>query len=637
MAATSEYFNLYVEYQSTESKGEDFYNTFAYAVLNENEIKQYIDLVKQKSWGEQAIGNRKLQVVPAHTIKVFDLSKVIQKGDSYNRDELLKMVPLNPDTEVTLLEQLERYGEDVTKEMFGEELQIFLNDLQLEIQIEQRGINAETGELGSFFSEENMKGQVKSGSSVEADLKDKVSPLFPKEFQERIVDNSIPPAFNVEKIASVFASHVKNLRDESGQMVGVFGQWGRGKSFFTKEVFKVLDGEVPTSFHTIKFQAWRYQQTPSIWAYLFETFIEEFLNVVWWKKAYRHFNLTISRQGHWKTWVWPLIGIIVSILAFSFTSKLVDDSERQIIIKILGAVGTLTISFHQGKAIMEKIKKPATTIFNSFSKAPSFKSVLGVQAEIEKELKHLLNAWSKYLDKKRILLFVDDLDRCNEEQIIDIIDSLRVILDDDEIKTQILILVALDEDKLKRAIIQKYKGLFTETVKLDEIVSEYMDKLFISAIKLFPITLDDRSEFVRKLAKQINSEDISEQDLQSEEEQTPTPRPTPTPTPTSTPTSTPTPEVRISSKNLDGIEITMLQEKTKTTNQELTPRQIRILIYRYLLARNLWLVFFNELDWKVGDAIDEIMRFSRFSKESAEAKTKVFAGLSNIARMVVAY
>ncbi len=650
MEVTKDYFNLYVESQNTESTRDDINTTLAYTVLDKDEINQYVDLVKQKSWGEHAIGNHNLHVVPAHTIKIFDLSNLIHKGEVYNRDELLKMVPLYPETEVTLLEQLKRYGADVTKKMFGEELKRFLNRLQLEIQIEQRGINAETEVKGSFYSEGNMKSQVKSGSSVEAKLKVKGSPFFPKEFEEGILDSAVDPAFNVEKIATVFSKHLKHLEnDESGQMVGIFGQWGRGKTYFTNKVLKILNSEKPTSFLTIKFQAWRYQQTPSIWAYLFETFIEEYLNTEWRKKACRHFRLAIVRNGWWKSLIWPALGIITGILAFSFASKLVDDSERQIIIKILGAVSTLTISFRLGKSIMEKIKKPATTIFNSFSKAPSFQSVLGVQAEIEKELKLLLKAWKKYLGNKRILLFVDDLDRCSEHQIIDIIDSLRVILDDEGINKQVLILVALDEEKLKKAIIQKYKSLFSESGNLDEVVSEYMDKLFISAIKLFPISLDDRSEFVQKLVSQINGKEITEAiqkqtsipsltlapkkfDLQndtSSEENSSYEQLT---------SSTITSERKQSTENLNDLEIKIINEKiVSITFKPLTPRQIRILIYRYLLARNLWLILYEELDWKIEDAINLIVSYSGLTNQDLGSKSIVNEEMSPIARMVVAY
>ncbi len=423
MEKSKEYFNLYVEFQNTEFSKEELYNTFAYTVLDAYEINQYIDLIKRKSWGEHAIGNQNLQVVPAHTIKIFDLSKVVHKADVYNRDELLKMVSLIPDTEITLLEQLERYGADVTKEMFGEELEIFLNRLQFEIQLEKRGINAETGELGSSLFEGNIKGQEKSGSSVEAKIKGMVSPLYPKVFDAGIVDNSIPPAFRVEKIASVFASHLKNLKDESGQMIGIFGQWGRGKSYFVDKVFEQFSSDSSVPFLDIKFQAWKYQNTPSIWAYLFELLINEYLNVKWYCKIRRIIKLSVKRKGKWRTWIWTVLGILMSIFILILANFLFKTAEYRIVLNILGWTGTITLTADFVISLLKKIRTPSVNFFNSIAKLPSFKDVLGIQAEIQKELKYLIEVWNLVLNKnkdikKRILLYVDDLDRCSERDVV---------------------------------------------------------------------------------------------------------------------------------------------------------------------------------------------------------------------------
>lgn len=644
MAAPKKYFNLYFETPNKDYSEQEIFNTFGYPVLDENEINQYIDLLKRKSWGEHTIGKYTLQVTPPTKIKIFDLSKVGNKGDVYSRDELLKMVPLNLDDDITLFEQFERYGADVTKEMFEDEIDFLLSQLQIEIQVEQRGINAETGESGSFFTEENIKGQVKSGSSVEGKLEDKASPIFPNPFSNGIIDNSIEPAFKVEKIALVFANHLKNLKHENGQMIGVFGQWGRGKSYFLKNVFDILHSEKRQQFIQVNFQAWRYQNTPSIWAYLYETFIEEYLKVSWYEKLYRVFKLNERRNGKWKSWILPLFTIvfgIIWILVFNINDKL---QGLNFLIKWSGGLASFLIIVFKLSYFGYFSKDPAIKIFNTISKVPSFKGILGVQAEIQKELVYLIQAWTEINKDKRILLFFDDLDRCSEHQLMNIIDSLRVMLDDEKINKHLLILVALDELKLTAAINEKYKKLTDEEQK-PEFASEYLDKLFISAIKLFPISFDERAEFVKKLAKQINLE------VSQEKGGTTVLEPTPTPETDSkaesgkstdinqgtNPAPTPEPEIQKSSKNLEDVEVTMLQEKIQLANKDLTPRQIRILIYRYLLARNLWLTFYDVIDWKAGDAIDEIMRFSGFSKEDPKADTKVFGGLSKIVRMVVAY
>ena len=141
------------------------------------------------------------------------------------------------------------------------------------------------------------------------------------------------------------------------------------ESYFINEVFKIYGSGGNSPFMMIKFQAWKYQNTQSIWAYLYETFIEEYLNVKgWWKKWTRIFCLSINRNGHWKTSIRPAIGIFIGLFAFSFTSTLTDDNERQLIIKIAGFIATLAISINKGSSIMKKIKNPATSIFNSFRK-----------------------------------------------------------------------------------------------------------------------------------------------------------------------------------------------------------------------------------------------------------------------------
>jgi Cdc6-like AAA superfamily ATPase len=663
-----EYYNLYVEYDNSSVSFQEEFDTVSYTLLTKNEIYKYIDYIKVGKWGYQPIGTRKLMVVQPHKIQIFDLSIIVKDDKEQDFGKLEQVVQLKSGKNVPILQQLREFGKDVTP-IFNIDLSEILIKEQPPvstketatttttiIEEEKKNANAITFDGEPVTFDEEPIGV--DFNSENPELIVEVYPIFPNEFSDGIIDNSNNPAFNVEKVAKVFASHIKNLKDESGQMVGVFGKWGRGKSYFIEKVFDQFKSETSEPFIKVKFQAWKYQNTTSVWAYLYETFIEEYLRVEWYNKWFRIFCLSIKRNGHWKAWIRPLILIFAGLLAIKFTPAFKDADVFEITIKLAGIAGTLAVAINKISSIVSKIKKPAISIFDSITKIPSFKSALGIQAEIQKELKSLIEAWSNYLGKKRILLFVDDLDRCSESQIIEIIDSLRVILDDKEITKSMLILVALDEDKLKRAIKTKYKELFKyEEDKLQAIVDEYMDKLFISAIKLYPISFDERAEFVEKLAKQINFEDNVEEVVEKEKEQLPTPTQTSIPETNSdaeperspdsiqgtttksaaSPEPTPASEAQKRSKNLEETEVTILQSKIKLANKELTPRQIRILIYRYLLARNLWRIFYEGLDFKSENAVDEIMRFSGYSNEDSTAETKVYPGLSNVVRMVVAY
>ena len=87
---------------------------------------------------------------------------------------------------------------------------------------------------------------------------------------------------------------------------------------------------------------------------------------------------------------------------------------------------------------------------------------MGVQAEIEKELASLLKSWI-YKNKtqyKKVILYVDDIDRCSETKMIAILDSLRTVLENEDIRKRLIVICSVEVEKLKLGIEYKYKALF---------------------------------------------------------------------------------------------------------------------------------------------------------------------------------
>ncbi len=86
-----------------------------------------------------------------------------------------------------------------------------------------------------------------------------------------------------------------------------------------------------------------------------------------------------------------------------------------------------------------------------YSNKMSFQKYLGLQAEIQKEIVFLFKTWippNKIFDTK-ILLFVDDIDRCDENRVIQVVDSLKVMLEDLEISKRLIILELLGVTRFK--------------------------------------------------------------------------------------------------------------------------------------------------------------------------------------------
>ncbi len=95
---------------------------------------------------------------------------------------------------------------------------------------------------------------------------------------------------------------------------------------------------------------------------------------------------------------------------------------------------------------------------------------------------------------------MDDIDRCSEEKMIQIIDSMRIMLEEPSIYKRMVVIFAVDDRILSRAIMYKYRHFIsnnvTDDVFLNRLTKEYLDKLFIFGIKLGSLTNEEKNEIL---------------------------------------------------------------------------------------------------------------------------------------------
>lgn len=338
---------------------------------------------------------------------------------------------------------------------------------------------------------------------------------------------NIDPVLGVEELAEELADIIKIIPGEQGSMIGVFGNWGRGKTFLMDLVWKAL--KQSKDFTRIDFHAWKYQDTPATWAYLYELFAEAYFDrgegrwyrPKWLVKEVRKVYLNILRQGFLP------IGKFLAVVAVGIVtlpvvnSMIVDLGVNFSLIKRLSTLSVFTIG---AWAFLKKdYSAKAKDIFLKYSSRHSFKDHLGLQAEIQKEMLKLVKCWipKKQIGKKKLILFVDDIDRCSEAKVIQIIDALRVLLEDVGIADRVVVFAAVDERFLRLAIKSKYAQLMAvekkdpeqAAIDLEKVTGEYMDKLFISGIKLGSLSSSDRDDFMLSLTKADRSADIDPRKL----------------------------------------------------------------------------------------------------------------------------
>lgn len=393
----------------------------------------------------------------------------------------------------------------------------------------------------------------------------------------------------VGDLAEELAESILRIPCEQGCMIGIFGQWGRGKTFLFEETFQVLQRR--EAIERVDFHAWKYQETPASWAYLYEQFAHAYYNRARTRAGrwLRQLRLNLHRLGGWR------IALFLGSVALSLLLLRIPLADK--LRTGQGIAAFLGISLLGLVLLCIRYRNPAVSLFREYCRRTSYVQVLGMQAEIQKELYHLLDAWAHYDDALKIVLFVDDMDRCDEEKLLRLADSLRVMLDDERLSQRIVVVTAVDDRLLKRAIRRKYADDGSETL-----VAEYMDKLFLAGIRLGALDESEKAEFFDELVRrdtERTEEPLSDPDTPSPAAGAERPEPGPTAPipegshpdepPAAGPESTQEPDPTVIANEMPRLtpeEVELLKSELARLG-DVTPRQMRIYYYRYLTAKNL--------------------------------------------------
>jgi len=109
----------------------------------------------------------------------------------------------------------------------------------------------------------------------------------------------------------------------------------------------------------------------------------------------------------------------------------------------------------------------------------------------------------------KVLLIVDDLDRCQPKQLLSVMESIKVLIEDPEISSRVQVAMLIEEDVFKQAVVKKYKRLAKATNaqnigpgwSLDRIIREAGEKLFTAHFRMPPLNEQETKEVLRNVLK----------------------------------------------------------------------------------------------------------------------------------------
>ena len=401
----------------------------------------------------------------------------------------------------------------------------------------------------------------------------------PEERNKSIKDSEVEPCFSINDVASCFINQLDIIADSKSEnipMIGVFAPWGRGKSYFLNLIFQQLESRKKKWYHSffgrnttkdykiIKFNAWKYQDTPAIWAYLYETLYHQ---ISWWQKCWLYIKKNVL------SYRFLLLALLIS---FSWLIGYLLNKHTSIFdavsnLKAIGGIGTIVTVVFSFVLTLKDNPISALKIIQKYTRRKSYNDCLGIQNAIESDLEDLLGVLQ--FRKDRVLLCVDDIDRCSTEKMVNIVDSLRTVLENDIIRDRLIVICSIDIEKLMHGYRSMYKDFISES---EEVIREQIDKVFIFSLglaKLGPIQLDEN---LRKLLE-INDSDSSTMaketlfDTDRQEDALYIANSDETP-------------IKLSDIEMYRA-INEFVQKNKSSN--ITPRKLRIMYYQLLFANNL--------------------------------------------------
>ncbi len=120
---------------------------------------------------------------------------------------------------------------------------------------------------------------------------------------------------------------------------------------------------------------------------------------------------------------------------------------------------------------------------------------------------------------RRVLLVVDDLDRCEPEQMLTVIESLRLFLDEPEMSRRMQVAMLLDRNILKSAMLNRAEAqkLRIATDSQEDFLRQQEEKLFVVSMALPPID----GGMLNTLAKNMVQREVRQQEAAREDRSRP--------------------------------------------------------------------------------------------------------------------
>ncbi len=333
-----------------------------------------------------------------------------------------------------------------------------------------------------------------------------------------------PDPLNFNAIALGLSRFMRNPATEPPLTVAITGPWGSGKSSMMNLLYHDLK---QYGFTPVWFNAWHHQKGEQLLASLYANIKEQAIPS--WFKCYKLipvgliFRLNLLSKRIRNHWLITLVSITLSILIIQFMlqtgfswsdlspQKLLNDflgkangSLENLLILILGGPIAILIRALQAFGISpEKLMTNRSDGKQNTSKVdPSARQAFAKEFQLV----------SSCLDTGRMVIFIDDLDRCSKENVVDILEAMNFL----SVSGNCYIVVGMDETWVKVCIEKQFPDMAAKSYQTENSTSQkgfadhYLEKMINIPVSIPTLNQEDTMELLLPNKKVNNASPFSE-------------------------------------------------------------------------------------------------------------------------------
>jgi formylglycine-generating enzyme required for sulfatase activity len=317
-------------------------------------------------------------------------------------------------------------------------------------------------------------------------------------------------ALDFSPYVRTLANVIRSPNTATPLTIGVFGTWGSGKT----SLMHMVKEQLPDEFQTVWFDAWKYDKEETLWRALLLQVLYEVREVVETKAGddEKDADQALNSLDDLEASLYRAVEREeLGNLQVNWQELLKGSVETAIHVGI-----ALVPGLRIAQAVVEGVgKKAATDDPGSLLKAIE-REKTKIYSEHVQSLEQFQGKFQwlvkEYVQPQgKLVVFIDDLDRCMPEKAIEVLEAIKLFLDAEGC----VFVLGLDQDVVARGVELKYRelGLVEESDEQKRFVidgTRYLEKIIQLPFQIPPIEREDMATFVKELVQEWPHEDCSQ-------------------------------------------------------------------------------------------------------------------------------